>query len=115
MPTLTLDVSAAVYERALALPENERRKAVENAFAVAPNVPPIPDGIITPRVTNPAATIRLRALAEKQAIAMRTLSERWAQEPDDPDEPSFEEFARNMNENARLSGRSIPYPEVDGA
>jgi len=115
MPTLTLEVSDAVYHRALALPEAERRQTVENAFASAPNVPSptLPEGIRTPLVSNPAALIRLRALAAKQAKADALMRERWEAEPEDPNEPSFEEFARNMNENARLSGRSIPYPEVE--
>ena len=58
MPTITIDLPEAQYEVALALSEAERSRRAASVFAVAPNAPLLPRGVITPPVSNPESVAR---------------------------------------------------------
>jgi hypothetical protein len=118
MPTLTIeiDLPEEAYQAVVALPVEERRRVVTNAFAVATNGAPqtgesvtMPAGIVTPTQTAPELIARLREKAKAQAASYQDLQREWAEQPETGNEPSFEEHMANINANREALGERRVY------
>lgn len=105
MPVVNFDVSEDVAHRLNALQETERHQFIALAERLAYDLRPETAG----KINRPPLQEVMREEAKARSQTFAALRRQWEQEPENPQEPTFDELKEGINENRRATGERRVY------